>query len=282
METSRHIVMLLVVTLAGTVVAGQGQSRTDAEAVNLIGQKSELTRRAQGLEVDLAGINARQKALQEQIATIRGEASKGSAGVGQLDEFTRDLNRLAIDKAEKEAQQQVLRRQLEQVQKQLAQIRPQAPRTDAEAVNLGGQKSELTRRAQGLEIDLAGINARRKALQEQIATLRGEAGKGPGGGEQLAEFTRELNRLGIDKAGKEAQQQVVRRQVEEVQKQLAQVASSAPHTDAEAVNLGGQKNELARRHRPWNWTWRASTRDGKPCKSRSPRSAAKLATGLSI
>jgi hypothetical protein len=59
--------------------------------------------------------------LQEQIAVIRGDASKGSAGGGQLEEFTRELRRLAIDRAGKEAQQQTLRRQLAEVQKQLAQ-----------------------------------------------------------------------------------------------------------------------------------------------------------------
>jgi chromosome segregation ATPase len=247
MGALKHVVLILTVILAGIARAGQDQPRTDAEAVNLIGQKSELTRKGQAVELDLAGIDARRKALQEQMATIRSEASKGSASVGPLDEFTRDLNRLAVDKAQKEAQQQVLRRQLDQVQKQLAQAAPQALRTDAEAVNLIGQRSELTRRAQGLEVDLAGIDARRKALQEQIATLRGEAGKGPGDGEQLAELTRELNRLAVDKVGKGAQQQVVRRQLEEVQKQLAQVAPAAPRTDQEAVNLGGQKNELTRR-----------------------------------
>ena len=136
MRASKYVVILLTVTLAGLAAAeksqqvpssqtGQqaasgGQPRTDAEAVNLIGQKSELARKAQVLELDLAGIDARRKALQEQIATVRGEASKQSAG-GQLEEFTRELRRLAIDRAGREAQQQTVRRQLEEVQKQLAQ-----------------------------------------------------------------------------------------------------------------------------------------------------------------
>jgi chromosome segregation ATPase len=190
------------------------------------------------LELDLAGVDARRKALQEQIAMIRDEASKRlgedvvtqelqrlvgisernlsqlqqsgaagrvsaaelaeaeknmaqarinlarrreelskQAGGGQLEEFTKELSRLAIDKAGKEAQQQIVRRQLEEVQKQLAQVAPLTPRTDADAVNLGGQRSELTRRVQGLELDLAGVDARRKALQEQIAMIRDEASK---------------------------------------------------------------------------------------------------------
>jgi chromosome segregation ATPase len=238
MEGVKHVVILLTVTLAGITMAGPdqsvprsqaqergtsaGQPRTDAEAVNLGGQKSELTRRAQTLELDLAGIEARCKALQEQIVALGDEAGKGSAGGGQLEAFTRELRRLAVDKAGKAAQQQVVRRQLEEVQKQLALVAPLAPHTDAEAVNLGGQKSELARRAQALELDLAGIEARHQALQEQIAVLRGEAGKGAAGDGQLEEFNRELRCLTVDKAGKAAQQQIVRRQLEEVQKQLAQ------------------------------------------------------------
>jgi hypothetical protein len=89
-------------------------------------------------------------------------------------------------------------------------------------VNLGGQKSELTRRAQAVELDLAGIDARRKALQEQITVIRDDASKGSADGGQLEEFTKQLSRLAVDKAGKEAQQRIVRRQIEEVQKQLAQ------------------------------------------------------------
>jgi chromosome segregation ATPase len=213
----------------------------------LIGQKSELARKAQVLELDLAGLDARHKALQEQVAALQADASRPAAGGGQLEEFTKERSRLAVDKAGKEAQLQIVRRQLQEAQTQLAQIAPAVPRTDADAVNLGGQKSELTQRAQVLELDLAGIDARRKALQEQIAVLRGDAGKGSAGSGQLDEFTKELRRLTIDKAGREAQQRVVRRQLEEVRKQLAQVAPSAPRTDAEAVNLGGQKSDLTRR-----------------------------------
>jgi len=263
MRASKPAVILLIVTLAGIAMAAQnqqvpsaqtdqravsgGQPRTDQEIVNLRGHKSELTRGAQVLELDLAGIDARRKALQEQIALIRDDAGKRSAAGGQLAEFSRELSRLAMDKAGKEAQQQTVRRQLEDVQRQLAQVAPSSPRTDADAVNLGGHKSELTRRAQAVELDLAGIGARRKALQEQIALVREDVGKQSAGGGQLEEFSRELSRLAIDKAGKEAQQQTVRRQLEDVQKQLARVAPLIPRTDADAVNLGGQKSELTRR-----------------------------------
>jgi len=75
----------------------------------------------QVLELDLAGVDARQKAVQEQIAALRSDATRQSAGGGQLEEFVRELSRLAVDKAGKEAQLKTLRRQLEDVQKQLTQ-----------------------------------------------------------------------------------------------------------------------------------------------------------------
>ena len=385
MRTSKCVTLSLIVALTAIVAAGQDQPASgsantpgasskpqplgDAEAVNLVGQRSELTSKAQGLELDLAGIDARRKALQEQIAAIREQASQKSgedvvtqqlrklveigeqnlaqvqksvaagralmaqvaeaqknlaqaridlarrqeelsrqAGGGQLEEFTRELGRLTIDKAGKDAQLQIVRSQLEQVQKRLAQIAPSIPHTDADAVNLGGQLSDLSRQAQSMELDLAGIDARQKALQEQIAGLRDQAAKASGedavtqelerivsiseqslsqlqksaaagrasgsdlaevqknlaqarinlarrheelsrqtGGGQLEEFTKELGRLAVDKAGREAQRQVIRTQLEQVQKQLSQVAPSASHTDANAVNLGGQWHDLTRR-----------------------------------
>ena len=265
MRSTKWTGILLSVVLV-TVVAGQapsgaptpqngapkGRMGGDAEAVNLIGQRSELTRTVQGLELYQAGVEARRKALQEQIALIREEAGKRSgedmvtqelqklggdkerqlaqlqqsvtagrastaelteaeknlakarielarrreewskqAGGGQLGEFTRELSRLAIDSVGAKAQLQIVRQQLEDVQKRLGQVAPSLPRTDVEAVNLLGRQSELTRKAQSIELDLAGVEARRKALQEQIAKIREDAGK------RLGEdaVTQELQRL---------------------------------------------------------------------------------------
>jgi len=385
MGCSKYMIIALIVVLAGTLAAEQqppaasganaaagspaGRPHGDAEAVNLMGQRSELMRQIQGLELDLAGIAARRRGLQEQSAMIRDEAGRQwggdavtqelqrllaagernlsqlrqaaaagrvsemevtraqesvararidlarrreeltrLAGGGPLEEFTRESNRLAVDQAEKEARLQVVRRQHDEVQTQLTRAAPLPPRTDAEAVNLGGQKDELARRAQVLELDLAGIDARRKALQAEIAVIRDEAAKRldadvitqelrrllaaseealppikqaveagqvpmvelaraqesvakaridlarrqeelahSAGGGQLQEFLRELSRLAIDQMGKEAQLQTVRRQLDDVQEQLAQLAPLPPRTDADTVNLGGQRSELTRR-----------------------------------
>jgi hypothetical protein len=43
------------------------------------------------------------------------------------------------------------------------------PRVEADAVNLAGQRSELVRRIQSLDLDLAGLDARREAIVAQIA-----------------------------------------------------------------------------------------------------------------
>ncbi|MCU0918294.1 MAG: hypothetical protein MUC88_27575 [Planctomycetes bacterium] len=200
--------------------------RTDAEATNLGGQKNDLMRRTQVLELDLAGLAARHQALQEQITLIQGDAGLRAVAGGQLEEFTREQNRLVVDKAGREAQLQTVRKQLGDVQERLAQAAPTTPHTDAEAVNLGGQRNEVTRRAQVLELDLAGLDARRKALQEQIALIRGDADRRATAGAQLEEFTRERSRLAVDQAGKAAQLRTARRQLEEVQKQLARALAS--------------------------------------------------------
>ncbi len=46
------------------------------------------------------------------------------------------------------------------------------PTVETDTLNLGGQRSELTRRVQALELDLAGIDARRAAIAAQTAGVR--------------------------------------------------------------------------------------------------------------
>ena len=198
MGTSKYITISLIVALAAVVAAGQdqpaarspnaqggspkGQSGGDAEAVNLVGQRSELTRKVQGLELDLAGVDARRKALQEQIVLIRDEASKR---LGE-DVVTQELQRLVG----------ISERSLSQLQQSAAAGRVSAAELAAAEKNMAQARIDLARR--------------REELSKQA------------GGGQLEEFTKELSHLAIDKAEKEAQLQIVRRQLEEVQKQLAQ------------------------------------------------------------
>jgi hypothetical protein len=46
------------------------------------------------------------------------------------------------------------------------------PKVEADAVNLAGERSELARRVQALELDVAGMDARRDAVAAQIAGVR--------------------------------------------------------------------------------------------------------------
>jgi hypothetical protein len=62
-------------TLAQSIEVG-GRSRVEADAVNLAGQRSELTRRVQALELDLAGIDARREAIAAQTAGVRQRVSE--------------------------------------------------------------------------------------------------------------------------------------------------------------------------------------------------------------
>jgi len=51
----------------------------------------------------------------------------------------------------------------------------QQPKVESDSRALAGQSSALTRQIQSLELDLAGLEARRQAIREQIARVRREA-----------------------------------------------------------------------------------------------------------
>jgi hypothetical protein len=68
--------------------AGQPQVETDAR--NLAGQRSELTRRIQSLELDLAGLDARREAIGVQINAVREQVAKALA----RDPVARELEKL--------------------------------------------------------------------------------------------------------------------------------------------------------------------------------------------
>jgi hypothetical protein len=181
------IVIGTTVTLSpAAAAAGQQQLATDA--VNLGGQRSDLVRKMQTLELDLAGIDARRKAIQEQIAAIQAAAGKQLA----QDRVTQELEQLQHTNAIN-----------------LGNIKKQADAGRVTATELAQAEESAAR----IRIDLA---RRREELSRQA------------GGAQLEEFTKELSHLAIDKAEKEAQLQMVHRQLDEVQRQLAQALTFDP------------------------------------------------------
>jgi len=199
------------IVIGTTATLGQpqgaaGQPKVEADAVNLAGQRSELTRRNQALELDMAGLNARQKAIQEQIAAIQAMAGKQLAE----DRVTQELENLQHTSAIN-----------------LANLKKAADAGRIAASDLAQAEESAAR----VRIDLA---RRREELSRQA------------GGGQLEEFTKELSRMAIDKAEKEAQLQIVRRQLDEVQTQLAQALTFDPEAARlrlaqEALDITGRR-----------------------------------------
>ena len=69
----------IVIGTAATLDPSQGavgQSQVDADAVNLAGQRSELTRKVQSLELDLAGLEARWQKIVSEIPDIKKKVSE--------------------------------------------------------------------------------------------------------------------------------------------------------------------------------------------------------------
>jgi hypothetical protein len=182
---------VIVIGTAATLGQTQepaGGPRVETDVRNLGGQRSELARKAQALELDLAGLNARQKAIQEQIATTETMARKQLAE----DRVTRELENLEhtsainLENLKKLADVgRVTASDLAQAQESMARVR----------IDLARRQEELTRQA---------------------------------GGGQLEEFTKELSHLAVDKAEKEAQLQIVLKQLDEVQKQLMRALTFDP------------------------------------------------------
>jgi hypothetical protein len=199
------------VVVIGTAIAFTGsresaKPKVEADAVNLAGERSELVRRVQALELDLAGLDARQKAVQEQIAATQAAAKQRLAE----DSVTRELQRLLATSEDT-----------------LAQLKKAADAGRASMVDVSRGEEGVAK----ARIDLA---RRQEELTRQA------------GGGQLEEFTKELSRMAIDKAEKEAQMQVVRKQLDEVQKQLMQALTFDPEAARlrlaqEALDITGHR-----------------------------------------
>ncbi len=90
-DETRHMLKVYLSHVTSALAARWPVLETDVQ--NLSGQKSELTRKIQALELDLAGIDARQKAIQEQIVVVKAEASQRLA----KDPVTKNLEKLESD-----------------------------------------------------------------------------------------------------------------------------------------------------------------------------------------
>ena len=169
-------------SLSPTSPQGQAQIRV------LAGQRSELMRTVQGLEMELAGMEARRRAIQEQIVQGRELADRQLAE----DEVTKELKKL-LD---------LSMMNIERIEKAVDSGR--APETD-----LTQAMESMTR------------------AKIELARRREEMMKSAGGG-QLEQYNAELSRIAVDKADKQAQLDVLRQQLGDIQRQLMQASTFDP------------------------------------------------------
>jgi hypothetical protein len=160
----------------------------EADVGALAARKYDLAREIQALQLDLATMEARQKAIEKQIAIITNEAAKRA----DQDEITRELDSLV----------KISTMNMVEVKKTVDAGR-------ATPVDMSQAQESLTR------------------AKIELARRREELGKSAGGG-QVEEFNRELSQMTVEKAGKLAQRELLGQQFAEVQRDLAQASAFDP------------------------------------------------------
>ncbi len=177
----------------------------DVEA--LAAQRTELARKVQNLELELAGQEARRTAILEQIEITRRQTDEKVAGDQVLGELERVLA-LAVQALSQEE----------------GKFAPQNPALQSEAMR------ELREQVARAKIEVA----RRR---EEIVRSAG--------GQRLEEFNTELSRIAIDRAEKQAQLDILRRQFQAVQQQLAAASTFDP--EAARIRMAREAFDIAAR-----------------------------------
>jgi len=163
---------------------------TEEDTQELIARRRNLSNQIQDLEMEMAGMEARRQAIEEQIARTRDEADRKLA----QDTVTRELQRLVEMNAER----------LSSVRKQLDAGRlPESELAQAEE-NLARARIELAKR------------------QEELT-------KDAGGG-RLDSLNSELSQMAIQTAEQRARLEVLRTQLDETQRRLARASAFDPQT----------------------------------------------------
>jgi len=154
----------------------------------LIFRQRELTRQLERLQMDLATMSARERAIHEQMARVEDQTHKKLAE----DTVTQELQGLIAMSNDHLA---MLQRQFETGRLSLAE--------------LNKARGDLTQ------------------ARIELARRRDELSKSSGGS-RLAELNKDLSVMAIDRAEMTAQEQIVRKQLEETQRELAQVSRFDP------------------------------------------------------
>lgn len=195
---------IVVATAAGLGESEElpGQPKAEIDTQMLAAQRTGMANQLKDIELNLAGQDARRRAIAEQIARTEVEAN----------------NRLSRDEVTKELESLV-----ELSAQNLDNLRKAADAGRASTSELSQATESLTR----ARIELA---RRREELSKQA------------GGGQLDQLTNELSRMAIDRAEKEAQRAILEKQLAQVRQQLAQasafdVEATRLRVDREALDI---------------------------------------------
>lgn len=176
--------------------------RIQEDAQELAAHRRNLSNQIRNLEMQMAGMEARREAIEEQIARTRDEADR----------------KLAQDTVTKELQILV-----EMIETRLSQLRKQVDAGQLPQSELLPAQENLTR----ARIELA-------KRQEELTRVAG--------GSRLDEFNSDLSRMAIQTAEQRARLEVYRCQLDETQRQLAQASTFNPQaarlrTAQQALNI---------------------------------------------
>jgi hypothetical protein len=161
----------VVIGTAATLGRSQeaaGQPKVEADTVNLAGQRSELTRKMQALELDLAGVDARREAIGAQILNIRKQVDERlsqDAVIQELEKLTQVYARATrapdghiATPDSSEGQENMIRARI-QVANRREELSKQAG---------GGQLEEFNKELSRMAIDKAEKEAQLQIVRKQL------------------------------------------------------------------------------------------------------------------
>ncbi len=186
--------------------AATGKRVADVDVQNLVARRRELTRSLQNIEIDLASMEARRKALERQILVTREEMARRQSD----DEITQELAKILQTNEEL----------MSNLEKQV------------KAGRLGA--SELAKARQDVMQARVELARRREELAKSAT------------GSQLSTFSSELSEMAIDRAESIARFEVLRKQLDEVERQLEEASKFDPRAARiraakEAVSIAEQR-----------------------------------------
>jgi hypothetical protein len=162
-----NVIVIGTAGALGLSPSAGGQPRIENEAVNLAGERSELARRIQVMELDLAGLGARREAILSQMTSIRLQVERKlqqDPVVQELEKLTqitgtfRDSEGRVVPVKTPEGQEQTIRARIE-----LANRREELSQQAG-----GGQLEEFSKELSRMAVDKAEKEAQLKVLSRQL------------------------------------------------------------------------------------------------------------------